>query len=125
MADPMPTLAIHETEKADLPFKREVKRRLDAIDEGHVAAWTFEGTLTADGAATTTLFQHDGITSTSQVSLHPLTADAASLLDKIWIGGADLEPALPWNALEISQLTVNHPALAVGTVATLRFSCKG
>ena len=41
-----------------------------------------EGTLTADGAATSTTFILDGVTAGAQISLHPLTPEAAALIGK-------------------------------------------
>lgn len=80
-----------------------------------------EGTLTADGAATSTTFALDGLTADSQISLHPLTPEAAALLGKCWIGKEDLVPGTSSSEPQAGRFTVKHPALHSDVVASFRF----
>lgn len=125
MADPKPALTRQELPNNDLSFRREVGRRIDGIQIRGDVQWCQQVTLTADGAATTTSVTCELVTTTSQVSFQPMTPEAATLLGKIWITAADYVPGTAYTASIIGRLTINHPALVVGQVATLRISVKG
>jgi hypothetical protein len=122
MAD-QPTLTRQEL--PDIVHKREVARKIDAVVNRGAVNWVAEGTLSAGAGATTTTFEHDAVTTDSQISLHALTPEAAALLGKCWITLADLVPGVAWSGSEVGKFTVRHPALLSGVVATFRFSIKG
>lgn len=120
-----PSLPLRELpgEEQDLGHKRGVKRGLASITRGGQVNWVVEGTL-ATGATSTT-FTLDSVTSKSQVSMHPLTPEAAAIQPKCWITAAGLVPGTAFTTSSVGQFTVQHPALLGGVVATFRFSVKG
>lgn len=123
VTDAKPALGRHELPAADLAHKREVGRRLDAVVKRGAVEWVSEFTL--DTGTTSTVVTDERVTTDSQISLHPLTAEAAALLGKVWIGTADLVPGTAFTASPVGQFTVHHPNLTSGVVATFRSSCKG
>lgn len=123
VTDPKSALGRHELPESDLAHRREVARRLEAVVKRGGVEWVSEVTL-ATGATTTT-FTDERTSTDSQVSLHPMTPEAAALVGKVWIGAADLVPGVPWGATQVGQITINHPNLTAGVVATFRSSTKG
>lgn len=125
VTDAKPPLSRHELPgpDADLSHKREIARRLDSVIKGGAVEWISEVTL-ATGATSTTVTD-ERVSTDSQISLHPLTAEAAALLPVCWIGAADLEPGTPWGATQVGRFTIRHPNLAGGVVATFRCCTKG
>jgi hypothetical protein len=102
-----------ERPEEDLAFKREVGRRIDAIVNGDGVNWVQEFTL-ATGATSTTVTDNR-ITSEGQISLQPVTPEAAALVGKCYIATITAG----------SSFVVSHPPLDVGVVATFRSSTKG
>lgn len=125
MADPKPTLLRLERPESDLASKRDIARKLDAVISRGAVDWTGEVTLTADGASTSTTVTDERITTDSQLSLQPTTPEAAALVGKVWIDPANITPGTAWSGSEIGTLTVSHPPLVVGVVATFRICIKG
>jgi hypothetical protein len=107
---------------ADIAHKRGVARVLAAFGTGRVSSWVVEFTLGAGAGATTTTVAGFGLTATSQISLEPITAQAAALLGKVWVPNATLTPATDQ---AVGSFTVQHPALLAGVTATFRASVKG
>ena len=101
---------------------RELRKRLDEVIYGKVN-WMGDFTLT-DGGATTTVVSDDRVTSDCEISLHPLTANAASILGKVFVRLADLAPGTAWAASPVGQFTVQHPILAAADFS-YRYSIKG
>ncbi len=123
VGDPLPPLTRHELPESDLAHRREVARRLDGVVKRGTVEWVTEFTL-ATGTTSTTVTD-ERVSSDSQISLHPLTPEAAALLGKVWIQASGLVPGTAWSASPVGQFTVNHPNLSGGVVATFRSSCKG
>ena len=108
---------------ADLAHKRAVGRASAAFAGGGGASgWVVEFTLGAGAGATSTTVTASGVSGLCQVSLEPLTAQAAALLGKVWVPSASL---VPNSDLVVGSFTVQHPALLAGVTATFRASVKG
>lgn len=127
MAEPAPTIGTREQPDAqsDLAHKREVKRGLEGIVQAGRVQWVTEFTLVADGATTSTTVTDERVNTGSQISLHPMTPEAAAILDLVWIAASDLVPGAAWTATRVGAFTVNHPPINVGEVVTFRSSTKG
>lgn len=108
---------------ADIAHKRGVRRIFTAFAQGSAASgWVVEFTLGAGAGATSTTVGASGVTATSQVSLEPLTAQAAALVGKVWVPNASLVTSTD---LVGGSFTVQHPALLAGVLASYRASVKG
>ncbi|HKV13343.1 MAG TPA: hypothetical protein VJ725_34700 [Thermoanaerobaculia bacterium] len=127
MAEPTPTIGTREQpdQQSDLAHKREVKRGMEGIVQSGRVQWVSEFTLTADGATTTTVVVDDRVNSKSQISLHPMTPEAAAVLPLVWIAAGGLIPGAAWTSTQVGTFTVNHPPINVGEVVTFRSSTKG
>ena len=123
VTDAKPGLGRHELPENDLSHKREVGRRLDAVIKRGSVEWVGEFTL-ATGATSTTITD-ERVSTDSQISLMPVTPEAAALLGKVWIETAGLIPGTAWTATKIGTFVVKHPNLLSGVVATFRSCCKG
>lgn len=104
----------------DAHDERELRGVVAGVVRGRVN-WVGELELTADGSATETVVEDDRVTEDSEISLSPLTADAAALLGKVFV--SSLEPGVPW-ANPVGRFTVDHPKLAVENYS-FRYSIKG
>lgn len=105
---------------ADLAHKREMRRRFQDLASGAGAsAWMVSFTLDATGATSTTV-SSASVTDGSQISLSPLTEEAACLVGKVWISGQ-----VPNTDMAVGSFTVSHPALLGGVAAIFRGSVKG
>lgn len=111
-----------QDEPLDRSHKRSVNNKLDSIMAGRVN-WVLMFTL-ATGASSTVVAA-DTITPNCQVSLDPMTPQAAALVGKIWISQVDRQPGAPSNPTQTGRLTLEHPVLNSGVVATFRASVKG
>lgn len=100
---------------------RELRKRADEIVTGKVN-WCGDFTL-ADGA-NNTVVEDDRVTSDSEISLQPLTADAASIIGKIHIDTTDLAPGTAWAANPVGRFTVRHPIVSTENFK-FRYSIKG
>jgi hypothetical protein len=124
MPDPRPPLLRHEAPETDLAHKREVARRVDEIQQQGRVSWTGDVTL-ATTPATSTEVKWDSVITDSQITLQPLSAEAAALAPLVWIDPAGIQPALPWTGVTVSKFTIYHPKIDAGVVATLRYCVKG
>lgn len=106
----------------EMTFRREVARRLADFLVGRVN-WVLVFTLAT--GVTTTVVPADTITPNCEVSLDPLTPEAAALMGKVWATAANRVPGSPSDPTQIGQLTLNHPVILGGVVATYRASVKG
>ena len=86
--------------------------------------WIGTVTLRYGASDITTVVSDDRVTSDCEISLMPLTANAASMLVKVYIGTADLAPGVPWAANVVGQFTINHPILTDDDFS-YRYSIKG
>lgn len=106
---------------ADLAHKKEVARHLSRFASGAGASgWVVEFTLLT--GATSTPVTAFGLTGSSEISLSPLTAQAAALLGKTWV---DTATFVPNSDRQVGSFSIQHPALLAGVVATFRGSVKG
>ena len=101
---------------------RELRKRLDEVVVGKVN-WNGVFTLT-DGGATATVVQDERVTPDCEISLMPLTANAASLVGKVYIPLATLLEGTAYRADPVGQFTVQHPIVAAADF-TFRYSIKG
>lgn len=101
---------------------REIRKKLDDALYGKVN-WVGEFSLTNDGITTTLTVQDDRVTSDCEISLMPLSQNAAAMIPQMWIGLADLTPAIRTTAL-VGQFTVNYPA-TLDADLDFRYSIKG
>lgn len=123
VGDPKPGMAWHEGSDSDTAHRREVRQRFqDMVTKGSVQ-WVNEFTL-ATGATSTTV-NDPRVTTDSQISLMPLTPEAAALQGKVYIAAAGLTPGTESSSSRVGQFVVTHPNLLAGVVATFRSSCKG
>jgi len=105
---------------ADLAHKRSVRRQLQDFAAGPGAtSWVVEFALDATGATTTSV-PSAAVTSSCQVSLAPMTAEAAALITKVWISGL-----VPNTDMVVGSFIWTPPAVLAGVVATYRASVKG
>ena len=123
VTDPKPSLGRHELPESDLGHKREIGRRFDAVVKRASVEWNSEFTLTT--GATSTTISDERVTTDSQISLQPLTPEAAALLPVVWIEKAGLTPGTAWSGSQIGSFVVKHPNLLAGVVAMFRSCCKG
>lgn len=123
VGDAKPGMAWHEGDGTEKAHRREVRQRfLDMHAKGSVQ-WISEFTL-ATGATSTTV-PDSRVTTDSQISLHPMTPEAAALVGKVYIAAAGLTPGTESSTSRVGQFVVTHPNLTAGVVATFRSSCKG
>lgn len=115
---PQPSVAVLTTTDP-LPNVREVGRRLELAIRGGVN-WVGELTLGQGGMGTTV--EDDRLTENSQVSLTPLTLEAAVVSARCVV--YQLRPGVPWKPNTIGQFLVVHPAVSNGN-AKFRYSVKG
>lgn len=127
MAEPAPTIRTREQPDAqsDLAHKREVKRGLDGVIQAGRVQWVTEFTLVADGVTTSTTVSDERVNTGSQISLHPMTPEAAAILGLVWIAAPDLVPGAAWTATQVGTFAVNHPPINIGEVVRFRSSTKG
>jgi hypothetical protein len=100
---------------------REIRKRLDEVIAGKV---NWGGDFTLGSAATSTVVEDDRVSPDSEISLHALTADAASLLGKMHIDTTDLTPGTAYSASPIGRFTVRHPIVGTSNFK-FRYSIKG
>lgn len=100
---------------------REIRKRTDEIVAGKV---NWGGDFTLEASANNTVVSDGRVTQDSEISLHPLTADAASLINKVHIDTTDLTPGTTWGATPVGQFTVRH-AIVATTNFKYRYSIKG
>jgi hypothetical protein len=120
-----PSLPTREdsTDEATLAHKRGVKRALANIARDGKVNWVLEGTLVT--GTTSTVFTSDSVSTKAQISISPVTPEAAALLGKVWIPSATLVPGNAFSGSPVGKFTVQHPNLLPGVVATFRFCVKG
>jgi len=102
---------------------REIRKKLDDALYGKVN-WVGSFTLVSDGVTTAVVVQDDRVTSDCEISLMPLTANAAKQMPGLWIPLATLAPGTPWAANPVGQFTVNYAATADADLH-YRYSIKG
>lgn len=108
--------------KTELAHRRLQRRRVNEVLVGKVN-WNGVFTLT-DGGATATVVQDERVTPDCEISLHPLTANAASLVGKVFIPLATLLEGTAYRADPVGRFTVQHPIVAAVDF-TFRYSIKG
>lgn len=114
----------HQDEPLDRRHKRIANAALDDLQRGRVN-WVLAVTLSAGVGASSTTVAADSVTPGCQVSLDALTPEAAALRGKVWITAAGRQPGAPSAPTQTGRLTLNHPVLNSGVVATFRCSVKG
>lgn len=112
----------YEEPVADLAHKRAVGRAVSAFATGGGASgWVVEFTL-LDSGATSTGVMAAGVSTACQISLSPLTPEAAASMGMVWV---DASLLVPNTDQQQGSFTVQHPAILAGVVATFRASVKG
>jgi hypothetical protein len=114
---------VSDEKRRQLGHNREIRKRLDEVIAGKVN-WVGDVTLRSGAADITTVVSDDRVTPDCEISLMPLTANAASLVGKVYVRTADLGPANTWTPQPVGQFTVNHPILAANDFS-FRYSIKG
>lgn len=108
---------------ADIAHKKSVRRAFSTFAGGGGASgWVVEFTLSAGAGATSTKVAAASASPTCQVSLEPITPEAAALLGKVWVPSASL---VSNSDLTGGSFTVQHPAILAGVTAKYRASVKG
>lgn len=100
---------------------RDSRKRDDAVLSGKVN-WVGDFTLAAGVAFTVVV--DDRVTSDCEISLQPLTADAASIAGKVYVGVANLTPGTSWAANPVGRFSVQHPIVSTDQFQ-FRYSIKG
>jgi hypothetical protein len=121
-AYPRPRRHDLEGRSSDVAHKRDTIRTLGEVIAGRVN-WVLQLTLAT--GATSTVVAADTITPGCQVSLDPMTPQAAALMGKVWLPQVDRQPGSPSAPTQTGRLIVQHPMLNSGVVATFRASVKG
>lgn len=106
-------------ENDDLAQKRELNRRLDGAVRGQVN-WVGEVTLPQGNLGT--VVEDDRVTENVEISLSPLTFEAAVVIDRCLI--LSLWPGTQWTPNRIGKFLIVHPAVSNSNVK-LRYSIKG
>ena len=111
--------AVRVESQDDLAQKRSILRRIEQITRGGVN-WVGEVTLVEEASGTTV--QDDRITENSQISLTPLTIEAAAIASSCYV--QVVRPGVPWAANRIGEFVIRHPA-PKDSSCLFRYSVKG
>lgn len=115
---PQPAVAILDSTDS-VSQARELARRLELAVRGGVN-WVGEFTLGQGHAGT--VVDDDRLTENSQVSLTPLTFEAAVVSGRCHV--LALRPGVPWAPNKVGWFLVLHPAVSNAN-AKFRYSVKG
>lgn len=109
----------HRDRDGGLPHRRVITRRLGDRLSGKV---NFVGEVTLATGVTTTEVIDDRVSPVSQISLSPLTANAAAMLPKIYVSSR--EEGSPHGVERVGRFVLTHPILTL-TDYEYQYSVKG